>query len=140
MQRVYEELLQFFNVPADLLCTASLDGRLTRLDPASERVLGWSRAELVASPFLEFLQPDDRRATRAEVDQLARGTTTIRLENRYSCQDSSWRGLESTAIPLPDGGGGALRHCPRCHRAAAIGGGGAQDAGPRAGTGGRGIA
>jgi len=107
MQRVYEELLHS-STCGDLLCTASLDGRLTRLDPASERSWdGRGRARRLALPGVFAARRPPGHA--AEVDQLARGTTTIRWRTATRAR-TALAGLESTAIPLPDGGG-ALRHC-----------------------------
>jgi PAS domain-containing protein len=47
----------------DLLGVANFDGYFTRLNPAFERVLGFTPAELTAQPFLDFVHPDDRATT-----------------------------------------------------------------------------
>jgi PAS domain-containing protein len=49
----------------DLLATSSLEGRFTHLNPAWERTLGWTGAELMSRPYLEFGHPDDVEATLA---------------------------------------------------------------------------
>jgi len=100
-QPAYEELLHFFNESADLLCIAGFDGRFKRLNPAWQPALGWSRDELLARPFLDFVHPDDHPATLAEMNKLATGGATITFENRYHCQDGKWKWLEWTASPLP---------------------------------------
>ena len=102
-QAAYEELLQFFNHSEDLLCIAGLDGRFKLLNPAWQPALGWSREELQARPFLDFVHPDDRSATRAEMAKLGSGTTTITFENRYQCKDGSCKWLQWTSSPLPGG-------------------------------------
>lgn len=97
----YAELLHFFNESPDLLCIAGFDGKFKRLNRAWQTALGWPLAELLARPYLHFVHPDDRQATRTQMDKLAAGAATISFDNRYGCQDGSWRWLQWTAIPLP---------------------------------------
>lgn len=99
-QPAYEELLLFFNESPDLLCIAGFDGIFKRLNPAWEPALGWTREELQARSFLDFVHPDDRPATLVEIDTLAAGNRTISFENRYLCKDGSWKWLQWTASPL----------------------------------------
>lgn len=97
-----DELLHFFNQSPDLLCIAGFDGVFKRINPAWSPMLGWSNAELLARPFLDFVHPDDRAATLAVMDHLDSGGTTYLFENRYQCQDGSWKWLRWTARPLLD--------------------------------------
>jgi PAS domain S-box-containing protein len=97
-----EERDRFFTLSLDLLCIAGFDGRFHRLNPAWERVLGFPLEELLTRPFLDFVHPDDRPATLAEVKRLATGADTVSLENRYRCRDGSYRWMLWTATPSPD--------------------------------------
>ena len=54
-----EELDRFFSVTLDLLCIANTGGYFLRLNPAWEKVLGYSREELMANRFFDFVHPDD---------------------------------------------------------------------------------
>ena len=99
-----DELETFFTLSLDLLCVASLDGYFLRLNPAWTHVLGFDEAELRASPFLDFVHPDDRAATLDAVSALTAGSRLINFENRYRARDGSYRWLEWAAAPSLDQG------------------------------------
>jgi PAS domain S-box-containing protein len=103
-RRLEQELDRFFTVSLDLLCIAGLDGRFKRLNPAWERTLGFSAAELMARPFIDFVHPDDRDATLAEFQRICAGEETIHFDNRYVCKDGSYRWMTWTARPVLDQG------------------------------------
>jgi PAS domain S-box-containing protein len=94
-----EELDRFFFLSLDLLCIAGVDGYFKRLNPAWERTLGFTVAELCARPYLEFVHPDDRAATTAEAGKVAAGAHLLHFQNRYACRDGSYRWLAWTAVP-----------------------------------------
>jgi PAS domain S-box-containing protein len=86
-----EERDRFFTLSLDLLCVVAPNGHFVRLNPAFETVLGYTRAELMASPMLDFVHPDDREATNARIAQLNAGGNNLHFENRYRCRDGSYR-------------------------------------------------
>ncbi len=93
----------FFRLSLDLLCVANLQGRFVLLNPSWERLLGWSLDELYATPFLDFVHPEDVDATVAEMGHLADGVETLEFSNRYRCKDGSWKRLSWRTHPSPDG-------------------------------------
>ena len=52
--------------------------------------------------MLEFVHPDDREATAAELEKLIAGTSSICFENRYICKDGSYKCLLWTASPFSE--------------------------------------
>ncbi len=93
----------FFNLSVDMLCLAGYDGYFKRLNPAWTQTLGFTQAELMARPYLDFVHPDDRSATVAQAEKLARGATIIHFKNRYECRDGSFRWLAWAAMPAGSG-------------------------------------
>jgi len=93
---------RFFMLSIDMLCIAGYDGYFKRLNPAWERVLGYGVDELTSSPFLEFVHPDDRDATTAEMQGLVTGHNTISFENRYRAKNGIYRWMLWNATPFPE--------------------------------------
>ena len=82
---------RFFEVSIDMLCFLDFNGYFRRLSPAWERTLGFTRAELMSRPFIEFVHPDDRERTLNQNAQVRRGGKALGFENRYMCRDGSFR-------------------------------------------------
>lgn len=93
---------RFFDLSIDLLCSLNFNGYFTRLNPAWETALGFTRAELMSRPFIEFVHPDDRERTLAQNREVRGGSQARIFENRYMCKDGSYRWLHWNAAPDRD--------------------------------------
>ena len=89
---------QFFETAVDMLCIADLEGYIRMVNPAWERVLGWTACEICGRPYLDFVHPDDIEPTLAAAAALERGETVLRFTNRYRTRDGAWRELEWSSV------------------------------------------
>jgi PAS domain S-box-containing protein len=92
---------RFFAVSIDLLCFLDFNGYFKRLNPAWERTLGFTSAELMSKPFIEFVHPDDRERTLKQNRAVRGGGQALTFENRYLCKDGSYRWFRWNAAPDP---------------------------------------
>jgi diguanylate cyclase (GGDEF)-like protein/PAS domain S-box-containing protein len=85
---------RFFERSPDLLAIADRRGYFTCLNPEWESVLGWTRDELMAEPFLNFVHPEDLERTCQEIARaIGPNPCTTRYENRLRTSDGVWRWL-----------------------------------------------
>jgi|GEM_PF-1379804 len=93
------ELDRFFNLSVDMLCIANTEGKLLRLNPEWENVLGFSLKELTGKYFIDFVHPDDRMATLNAVSSLKSGNNVVDFINRYRHKDGTYRHIEWRSAP-----------------------------------------
>ncbi|MFN2617411.1 MAG: EAL domain-containing protein [Thermoleophilaceae bacterium] len=93
-----------FELSLDLLCVADLEGYFTCVNPSWERVLGWTRDELVSVPYTDYVHPDDLEATLRQASRLTEpGHRLVSFENRYRAKSGEWKWLAWTAQTSPEG-------------------------------------
>ncbi len=97
-RRLEEGILRYHDASLDLLVTADTRGRLTRVNPAWERTLGYSAEMLYATDFIDLVHPDDRAATEAATRRLYEAEhELVGFRNRCRAADGSFRWLEWNA-------------------------------------------
>ena len=96
------ELDRFFTMSLDMLCIAGTDGYFRRVNAAWQKTLGYTRDELISSPYLDFIHPDDREETVRRAGGLEKGVNIVSFENRYRCKDGSYKWLFWKAAFDPD--------------------------------------
>ena len=98
--RLEEERNRFFTLSPDMFCIAGMDGYFKEVNPAAQKILGYTAEELTCKPFIDFVHPDDREATIKEASRLAEGGRTIYFENRYRAKDGSYRWMLWSSAPV----------------------------------------
>lgn len=100
--KVEEERDYIYNVSHDLICIANRAGYIKYFNPAWERVLGYTKTELLARPFSDYIHPGDRARSRAQVVRLVFDEQMFDFENRIICKDGSIRTISWNTTPLPE--------------------------------------
>ena len=100
--QIVQHYQPFFSLSLDVLCIAGFDGTFKQVNPAVEKILGYTVGEMVDQPFLKFAHPDDRAAIIEVTKSLARGNNETDFENRYRCKDGSYRWLSWRAKSVTD--------------------------------------
>uniref|UniRef100_UPI00286CA499 PAS domain-containing response regulator n=1 Tax=Chamaesiphon sp. OTE_20_metabat_361 TaxID=2964689 RepID=UPI00286CA499 len=100
-KQVEAERDRCFDLSLDLTIITDFEGTFLRLNPAGEKTLGFTQAELSSQSYLELVHPDDWERTSATFEALRLGEPKSDLENRYRCQDGSYRWLSWSATPYP---------------------------------------
>ena len=100
-RRAQEELDRFFALSIDMLLVARFDGSIKRVNPAWQRTLGHSEADLIGSFYRDLVHPDDRDATSREAQKASAGSNVVHFENRYRHKDGTYRWLLWVATPYP---------------------------------------
>lgn len=93
---------KFFQTTADIMVIADPNGVFMQVNPACTEILGYSEAELLAKPYLDFVHPEDRQSTLMEVSSQLKKGYSLNFVNRYLCKDGSvkllsWRASYSPA-------------------------------------------
>lgn len=94
------EFERLFALAHDLMCVANTKGYLVRVNPAFERVLGYSERELLSRPFSDFVHPLDKQRTQEELVHVSKHQPTQTFENRYIDVNGQvhWLSWTSSAI------------------------------------------
>ncbi len=101
-RKAEEKYDRIVNMSPNLICVTGMDGCLKFVNPAWEKLLGYTGVELLSKPVASFIHPDDIVRSNDERANLARGSLTLDFENRYIHKDGSIRHLLWTAAPIPD--------------------------------------
>ena len=90
---------RLFALSQDLLGAADADGKLRWVNAAWQRTMGWTPAELLSQPYVNFLHVDDRATVIAFAEQLEHMPPgeSLQVEARARHKDGSFRWLRISA-------------------------------------------
>ncbi|MEJ8857623.1 PAS domain-containing protein [Variovorax robiniae] len=102
-RRVIERTLahgRTWQVTPEMLCVVNAEGYFDTVNPAWEKTMGWSEAEMTRAVFQDFLHPDDLARTMAAwVDATLHQKPVLRFENRHRDKSGNWHWLSWVAVP-----------------------------------------
>lgn len=87
------ELNRFFDLSMDIMTIGGANGYFKRVNPAVEKILGYSISEFLATPWIELIHPEDKAASKAEVDRILAGCQTTEFEHRFRSKDGEYKWL-----------------------------------------------
>lgn len=93
---------KIFEYSTELLSIIGYDGYFKLLNPSWQKKLGWSIEELLSKPFIEFVHADDVDKTNSANFSIVDGKEVLQFENRYICNDGSYKWLSWNAQPVPE--------------------------------------
>jgi PAS domain S-box-containing protein len=99
-RRKHEEQESFFNLSVDMMCVGNFDGFFLRVNQSFKTTLGYEQ-ELLQRPILEFIHPDDVKATEQVFSRLIKGDILKGYSNRFRASDGNYRSLSWQAIVDP---------------------------------------
>ncbi len=85
----------------DIVTVTDAEGRISYQSPSAERVLGYHAADLVGTPLVELVHPDDRMAVQERFPDWG-STEEAAVEYRIEAADGTWRWIESRGRNLLD--------------------------------------
>jgi PAS domain S-box-containing protein len=92
---------RFFTLALDMLGIGDFDGRLLQVNPAWEKVLGYSEEELKGFRPDQLVHPQDLSVIVERVQLLKKGLPVEYFEVRCRHKDGTYRWIGWTAAPFP---------------------------------------
>ncbi len=84
---------KIFSQALDMLFILGFDGHFKTLNPSWERLLGWSKHDLMTRAFFDHVHPEDKELTRNILQIHKEGQADLAFENRFLCKDGSVKWL-----------------------------------------------
>jgi PAS domain S-box-containing protein len=96
-ERQYRTLVEHSH---DIIFTVDLAGNFLFVNPAFQRVFGFSGQEMQGLNGFELVHPDDRAHVEAAFAELPQGRSVQNLEYRYRCKTGGYVYVATNAVPL----------------------------------------
>jgi len=100
-KKTEEERDRLYKYSSDMFCIAGFDGYYKQVNPAFTRILGWSKEEILARPWTDFVHEDDYENTVESGQTLIGGGELHDFVNRCRCKDGSYRWISWDSFSLP---------------------------------------
>lgn len=97
VQKAHQETERIFTSSVDMLGSANFKGYFVSLNPAWETTLGYTREELMAQPFINFVHPDDVEKTNQEASKIEHGILAFSFINRYRLKNGEYKTISWNA-------------------------------------------
>ena len=89
LQQALNDLTKILDFSLDMICSYDEEGRIVRVNKASERILGYKSEELMGKKYMDFIFHDDVTNTiNADID-IRTGVQLTMFENRFIHKNGS---------------------------------------------------
>ncbi|MFL1896100.1 PAS domain S-box protein [Aquimarina sp. 2-A2] len=95
-----QQFQDLFNLSQDLIVIAHTDGYFKKVNPQWIEKFGFTENEVLSTPFVDFIHPDDRSKTAHMVQEQLNGVTAMHFHNRYLTKDGDALHLEWNATSV----------------------------------------
>lgn len=105
-----KELEYFFRlITPDIFCIAHLDGKIIERNHNLPRILGYSKQEFQQQESIidignQLIHPEDLKISMQILQEVLQGKSVFNHENRFRCQDGSYKWISWNYSPLPEKG------------------------------------
>ena len=82
-------LSRILDASLDAICSFDAEGRFVQASAGGERVWGYRPEELLGTPYIDKVVPEDREKTVAMAATIMAGAPTTAFENRYQRKDGT---------------------------------------------------
>lgn len=90
---------RMWRLSTDLIVIGEVGGVVTAVNPAWEKLLGWTEPELIGTTLAQLIHDDDQASTAAAIEKVTAGQSIHGFENRYRHRDGSYRVISWIAVP-----------------------------------------
>jgi PAS domain S-box-containing protein len=90
---------RLWEVSSDLLGILNAQGYFDSTNPAWETALGWTSEAMRETSIFELIHPDDVENIRTGLQDVTRGESALRFENRFRRAAGDYRWLSWVAVP-----------------------------------------
>jgi len=101
LHQVNEKLEALFRAAPLAIASFDADGNITSINPAAERLFGWSLEELLSRPPLS-IPPDFSEESQALLQRVLDGESIVGVETKQQCKDGTFSDVSVSAAPLHD--------------------------------------
>jgi len=89
---------KFFQQPMNLHFISKFDSTIINLNDGFEKILGYSKNELINKKIFYIIHPEDWEKTNQEMQKLFAGKQIFYFENRNQHKNGSWRNMAWSAV------------------------------------------
>ena len=102
LQQTTARLQRIFDHSLDALCAIDAEGRFVAVSAACERMWGYRPEELLGTPYIDKVLPQDRERSLEVAARVMSGARTADFENRYRHRDGRTVDVMWSAQWLPE--------------------------------------